>query len=66
MIQIINLSQRNQTMLTRLLNIWESAVIATHTFLSEANISALKPEVKQYLVEFEHLYGYYEIGRAHV
>lgn len=54
------LKQRNQNVVNRLIAVWKSAVIKTHTFLSEADISAIQPEVKQGLEEIENLYGYYD------
>ena len=57
---IIRLSKRSLETVDRLLDIWESSVTATHTFLSVADIAAIKQDVKRVLQEFEHLYGYYD------
>ncbi|MEK4877296.1 MULTISPECIES: GNAT family N-acetyltransferase [Paenibacillus] len=40
---------RNEELLNRLLNIWESSVRHTHLFLSEQDIDALRPLVTQAL-----------------
>lgn len=51
---------RNDNEINDLLNIWESAVAATHLFLSEDDIQAIKPDVIEGLKEIEHLYCYYD------
>ena len=43
-----------------LMAIWESAVAATHSFLTKKEITELIPEVKEALIEVELLYGYYD------
>jgi putative acetyltransferase len=58
-------SINNRNKINDLLNIWESAVAATHTFLSESDIQAIKPEVVKGLKEIEHLYCYYVDDTAH-
>jgi len=50
---------RNDNEINDLLNIWESSVAATHKFLSEDDIRAIKPDVIEGLKEIEHLYCYY-------
>ncbi|MGM0301423.1 hypothetical protein IGI66_001018 [Enterococcus sp. AZ048] len=49
----------NKQALPALMTIWESSVHATHSFLTVEEIDALKPEVRNALLEIEHLYGYY-------
>ena len=39
------LPEINQQTISRLVDIWESAVRSTHTFLSEADIVSIKPAV---------------------
>lgn len=43
-----------------LVRIWESAVRETHTFLTEADIEALEPEVKYGLSQVTYLYCFYD------
>ncbi len=42
------------------MDIWESAVRSTHTFLSEDDIALIKLEVHQGLKSIDFLYGYYD------
>lgn len=56
MTHIRPLEQRNQDCIRRLLEIWESAVRNTHTFLNEADICAIKPEAEAAFAQVEHLY----------
>ncbi len=49
---------RDGSTVARLLDIWTSAVGATHTFLSGDDVASIRPEVCTGLVEVEHLYGY--------
>lgn len=65
MSNIHTVNNRNDKEINDLLNIWESAVAATHTFLSEDDIQAIKPEVVKGLKEIEHLYCYYEDDIPH-
>jgi len=65
MSNIHTVNNRNDKEINDLLNIWESAVAATHTFLSEDDIQAIKPEVVKGLKEIEHLYCYYEDDVPH-
>jgi putative acetyltransferase len=53
---IINISARNQSTIQRLVDIWEASVRATHHFLSEQDIQAIKPLVKHGLQEIPHLF----------
>lgn len=54
--QIKSMDERNEQTINRLLTIWESAVIKTHTFLSKADIDAIKPDAKNGLIAIESLY----------
>ncbi len=45
-------------MLNRLIDVWESSVRETHTFLSTQDIQAIMPDVKKGLIEIEDLYVY--------
>ena len=54
------MTEREEQILSRLLDIWESAVKGTHSFLSENDSALIKPEVYQGLKEIEFLYGYYD------
>ncbi|MDR1082076.1 MAG: GNAT family N-acetyltransferase [Deltaproteobacteria bacterium] len=52
------LTNRDEQTITRLLDIWESAVKNTHAFLSDCDIAQIKPEVWQALQSVKLLYGY--------
>ena len=54
--QIKSVDERNEQTINRLLDIWESAVVETHTFLNKADIIAIKPDAKSGLMEIESLY----------
>ena len=58
--QIKPIEERNRDTLDRLVEIWKSAVVETHTFLSEADIVAIEPEVKPGLEGIESLFGFYD------
>ncbi|MEK4472325.1 GNAT family N-acetyltransferase [Paenibacillus sp. FSL R7-0048] len=49
---------RNEELLNRLLNIWESSVRHTHLFLSEQEINALRPLVTQALEGISDLFAF--------
>ncbi|AWV31813.1 GNAT family N-acetyltransferase [Paenibacillus odorifer] len=49
---------RNEELLNRLLNIWESSVRHTHLFLSEQVIDALRPLVTQALEGISDLFAF--------
>jgi putative acetyltransferase len=49
---------RNEELLNRLLNIWESSVRHTHHFLSEQDIDALRPLVTQALEGISDLFAF--------
>ncbi|OMD57571.1 MULTISPECIES: GNAT family N-acetyltransferase [Paenibacillus] len=49
---------RNEELLNRLLNIWESSVRHTHLFLSEQDIDALRPLVTQALEGISDLFAF--------
>lgn len=58
--RIESLPQRNQDNISKLLNVWESAVRKTHTFLMDNDINAIRLEVKQGLIGIEHLVCFYD------
>src|SRR5262245_36041535 len=47
----------------RLLEVWEGSVRATHRFLTEADIAALRPQVLQGVFAIDHLLGLRDDGR---
>ncbi len=49
-------SERNNSLLNRLTELWEASVRATHHFLQETDIENLKPYVTEGLVNINHLY----------
>ena len=53
--KIIEVEERNQTLVNELLEIWEDSVKATHLFLSNEEISDIKEYVPQALKEVKHL-----------
>ena len=53
--KIVEIQDRNQTVMTKLLQIWESSVRATHLFLSEEEIENIKRYVPQALRAVPHL-----------
>ena len=53
---IIEIKDRNQTVITELLRIWESSVKATHLFLSEKEIEKIKQYVPRALRAVPHLF----------
>jgi len=53
--RIIEVKDRNVTVIEQLLTVWESAVKATHSFLSAAEIANIKRYVPQALTEIPHL-----------
>lgn len=52
---IYEVKERNDELIEELLNIWESAVINTHLFLSSSEIEKIKKYVPVALKEVEHL-----------
>ena len=60
MLTIKQVDRKNNNELDTLMAIWESAVKATHTFLTKNDIEALKPEVKKAFQLIDQLYGYYD------
>lgn len=48
-------SDRCQSLLSELLNVWEQSVRATHLFLSDAEVKNIKKYVPQVLAGVEHL-----------
>lgn len=55
MIKIMEVPTRSPLLLAQLLNVWETSVRATHTFLSDAEIIAIKKYVPEALTQIEHL-----------
>lgn len=53
--KIVAIQDRNQTVMTKLLQIWESSVRATHLFLSEEEIENIKRYVPPALRAVPHL-----------
>lgn len=60
MAQIKPLEYRDEKLIRRLLEIWESAVAKTHDFLSEADIAVIKPDAKSGLLAIESLHCFYD------
>lgn len=60
MLNIKRVDQKNELEIDILAAVWESSVIATHTFLTADDIAALRPEVKKGLVMIDELFGYYD------
>lgn len=58
MLNIKQVDQNNKSDIEAMMTVWESSVVATHTFLTANDVEALKPEVRKYLQSIEHLYGY--------
>lgn len=52
---IIEVKDRNTTLINKLLEVWEDSVKATHLFLSNEEIKNIKEYVPQALKEIEHL-----------
>ena len=52
---IYEVKERNDELINELLNVWESAVINTHLFLSSSEIEKIKKYVPVALKEVEHL-----------
>ena len=52
---IIEIENRNTTLINKLLEVWEDSVKATHLFLSNEEIKNIKEYVPQALKEIEHL-----------
>lgn len=57
MTELKAITQRNENM-NRLLEIWESAVRKTHTFLSEEELLSIKQEVPKGIMGVQFLYGF--------
>ena len=53
--RIIDSNNRHTVLIDQLLEIWESAVRATHLFLSDEEVKAIKGYVPQALKEIPHL-----------
>lgn len=56
MMQVKPIVQRSENIINRLLDIWEASVMKTHTFLSAADIAAIKPDAKNGLMKITDLY----------
>ena len=52
---IIEIDNRNTTLINKLLEVWEDSVKATHLFLSTEEMENIKEYVPQALKEIEHL-----------
>ena len=52
---IIEEDRRTPLLLQQLTTVWEASVKATHLFLSDEEIAAIKPYVSQALVDIAHL-----------
>lgn len=52
---LIEIQERTPELIAQLVNLWEGSVKATHHFLSEAEIAAIKPYVPQGLAAIPHL-----------
>lgn len=59
MVRIEAITQRSENM-NRLLEIWKSAVQKTHTFLSEADVLAIKQEVLRGIMGVQRLCGFFD------
>ena len=55
MIKLYEVKDRSQPLLDALLDIWERSVRATHLFLSDAEVKAIRAYVPQALKSVEHL-----------
>ena len=53
--KILEITDRNPSLIKQLLEVWESSVRATHLFLSEDQIENIKTYVPQALKEIPHL-----------
>lgn len=58
--QIVHLEKKDNRTTLQLLPIWESAVRATHAFLSEADIESIRPDVEEAIDSITHLICYKE------
>ena len=55
-IQAIGIEGRSQTLISRLLSVWEASVRASHHFLTEADIVRLTPQAEEALRHIETLW----------
>ena len=62
MVAIRAIIARDRDVLNRIQTVWESSVRATHTFLTEADIVAMRPEVWQGAEQIDQLYGFFDDG----
>ncbi len=53
--RIYKVSERNQTLVDALVDVWEKSVRATHLFLSDTEVKKIKEYVPEALREVEHL-----------
>lgn len=53
--RIVEIKDRNPSLIEQLLSVWESSVKATHLFLSENEVEGIKKYVPQALNEIPHL-----------
>lgn len=53
--EILEVRRRSGALLEQLLELWERSVRASHTFLSPAEIAAIRPDVPGALTQVTHL-----------
>ena len=53
--EILEVRRRSGALLEQLLELWERSVRASHTFLSPAEIAAIRPDVPGALAQVPHL-----------
>ncbi len=56
--KIIEVKDRNESIINKLIDVWEDSVKATHLFLSNKEINNIKKYVPDALKEVEHLIKY--------
>lgn len=56
--KIIEVKDRNESIINKLIDVWEDSVKATHLFLSNKEINNIKKYVPDALKEVEHLKKY--------
>lgn len=61
--KILTVTDRNQLLIKQLTSIWESAVRATHDFLTEADIQNFKKELPNFLEQVPELAVVFEYDR---
>ena len=61
--KIMEVQERTPMLIEQLLAVWEDSVRATHLFLSDEEISSIKPYVPQAIEEVARLYMATEAGQ---